>query len=188
LGRAEYFLGIKLDQTSHGGRKLMQSQYVTYILERYGMSASKPVSTPMVSNTELMNKTAPSEEESRKMLGVLYREVTGKLMYLSFRSRPDIAVSVGILAKHVQNPRPIHWEAVKRVYRYLKGTVNDGLVISGNNTTLAIFVDADWGSDPEDLCSRGVVCKLGDTTVWWKSRKQVAVALSSCEAEYMALF
>ena len=54
---------------------------------------------------------------------------------------------------------------------------------------VAIFIDADWGSDPEDRCSRtGVVCKLGNTTVWWKSRKQVAVALSSCEAEYMALF
>jgi hypothetical protein len=77
-----------------------------------------------------MNKTAPNEEESRKMLGVPYREAIGKLMYLSVRSRPDIAVSVGILAKHVQNPRPIHWEAVKRVFRYLKGTVNDGLVIN----------------------------------------------------------
>jgi hypothetical protein len=130
LGRAEYFLGIKLDRTSHGGMTLMQSQYVTYILEHYRMSASKPVSTPMVSNTELMNKTAPNEEESRKMLGVPYREAIGKLMYLSVRSRPDIAVSVGILAKHVQNPRPIHWEAVKRVFRYLKGTVNDGLVIN----------------------------------------------------------
>jgi Reverse transcriptase (RNA-dependent DNA polymerase) len=158
FGRAEYFFGIKLDRTSHGGIKLMQSQYVTSILERYGISASKPVSTPMSSITELMNKTAPNEEESRKMLGVPYREAIGMLMYLSVRSRPGIAVSVGILAKHVQNPRPIHWEAVKRVFRYLKRTVNDGLVTSGNDPTLSIFVDADWGSDPEDRCSRtGVV-------------------------------
>jgi hypothetical protein len=167
----------------------MQSQYVTDILERFGMSASKPVSTPMVSNTQLMSKTSPNKDESRKMLGVPYREAIGNLMYLSVRSRPDIAVSVGILAKHVQNPRPIHWEAVKRIFRYLKGTVNNGLVVSGNNMRLTVFVDADWGTDPEDRCSRtGVVCKLGNTTVWWKSRKQVTVALSSCEAEYMALF
>jgi hypothetical protein len=142
-----------------------------------------------VSNTELMNKTAPNEEESRKMLGVPYREAIGNLMYLLVCFRPGIAVSVGILAKHVQNPKPIHWEAAKRDFRYLKGTVNDGLVISGNDTALAIFVDADWGSDPDDRCSRtGVVCKLGNTTVWWKSRKQVAVALSSRGAEDMALF
>jgi hypothetical protein len=101
LGRAEYFLGIKVDRTSHGGIKLMQYQYVTYILERFGMSAGKPVSTPMVSNTELINKTAPIEEKSRKMLGVPYRDAIGKLMYISVCSRPDIAVSVGILAKHV---------------------------------------------------------------------------------------
>jgi Reverse transcriptase (RNA-dependent DNA polymerase) len=136
LGKAEYFLGIKLERTSHGGMKLMQSQYVTYILERYGMNASQQVSAPMVSNTELMKMTAPNEEESRKMLVVPYREAIEKLLYLSVRSRPDIAVSFGILAKHLQSPRPMHWEAVKRIFRHLKGTVNDGLVINGNDTTL----------------------------------------------------
>ncbi len=111
-------------------------------------------------------------------------------MYLAVRTRPDIAVAVGILAKNSQEPRPTHWSAVKRILRYLKYTQDIGLLLKTDNgdPTLRMFVDADWGSDTEHRCSRsGVLSLLGESVVAWKSRLQVAPSMSSCEAEYVAL-
>jgi hypothetical protein len=87
----------------------------------------------------------------------------------------------------------VHWAGVKRVFRYLKSTDNERLVFNApqnsNDITLQVYADADWGTDPEDRHSRtGVVSEINGNTFWWKSRKQPSVALSSCEAEYMALF
>jgi hypothetical protein len=92
----------------------------------------------------------------------------------------------------VQEPRPAHWEGVKRILRYLKGTLTQGLqytAVPGERSSLSIHCDADWGTDPEDRRSRtGVVCHLGGNVVSWTSRKQITPAVSSCEAEYAALF
>ena len=150
----------------------------------------------MLPNTISLEESSITDVERAAMIGVPYREAIGALMYLSVRTRPDIAVAVCTLAKHVQEPRPIHWEAVKRILRYLKGTQSEGLVFQASSkqrepTTfkLTVHVDADWGTDPQDRYSRtGVLCQVNENTVWWKSRKQSSVAVSSCEAEYMALF
>jgi hypothetical protein len=92
----------------------------------------------------------------------------------------------------VQEPRPLHWQGLKRVLRYLKGTMTRGLkyaAAAGEASALSIHCDADWGTDPEDRRSRtGVVCRLGSNVVSWTSRKQPTPSVSSCEAEYVALF
>jgi hypothetical protein len=147
----------------------------------------------MIPNKNLMERIPRTEEDASAMIGVPYREAIGALLYLSIRTRPDIAVAVGTLAKHVQEPRPLHWEGVKRILRYLQGIKNKALVFrTGANTTtltLTVYADADWGTDPNERYSRtGIACQLGSNTVWWKSRKQNSIAVSSCEAEYMALF
>jgi hypothetical protein len=126
------------------------------------------------------------------MLNVPYREAIGALMFLSVRTRPDIAVAVGTLAMHVQQPLLKHWEALKRVLRYLRGSIDDGLVLCKVPTSefnLRIYADADWAPNSKDRLRRsGSVSQIGDSTIWWKSRKQTSIAASSCEAEYMALF
>jgi Reverse transcriptase (RNA-dependent DNA polymerase) len=193
LGEATFFLGIKLDFNNEGNIKLSQTRYVKSLLERFNMTEAKSFMSPMLPLTELMEKRKRSQEEETAMIGIPYREAIGALMYLSVRTRPDISVAVCILAKHVQEPRSLHWEAVKRILRYLKGTMEEGLILYGahaqDNLHLKIHADADWGTDPEDRQSRtGIVCQLGKNTIWWKSRKQTSVAVSSCEAEYMALF
>jgi hypothetical protein len=190
LGIAEYFLGVKIER-EHKQVKLTQESYTRGVLERYGMLESKPTSTPMVQSSDLMLKSSCSESDSKRMLGVPYREAIGSLLFLAVRTRPDIAVAVSILSKHVQCPRPCHWEGVKRVLRYLKGTMSMGLTYNGEDPSpaLTIYCDADWATDPEDRHSRsGVVCFLGKNLVSWSSRKQSTPSVSSCEAEYVSLF
>jgi hypothetical protein len=85
----------------------------------------------MLPINELMEKRTRSEEETLSMVGVPYREAIGVLMYLFVRTRPDISVAVCILAKHVQEPRKLHWEAVRRILRYLKGRKDEGLILQG---------------------------------------------------------
>ena len=86
------------------------------------------------------------------------------------------------------NPGRVHWEAAKRVLRYLKGTKKRRLNLGGKSPGIAAFTDADWRSNRDDRRSIGAyIVKIGDGAVSWKSKKQSCVALSSTEAEYMAL-
>jgi hypothetical protein len=125
------------------------------------------------------------------MIGVPYREAIGSLLFLEVITRPYIAVAVSILSKHVQCPRPFHWEGIKRVLRYKKGTMSKGLTYNGADLSpvLTIYCDADWETDPEDRHSRsGLVCFLVKNLVSWYSRKQSIPSVASCDAEYVSLF
>jgi hypothetical protein len=140
---------------------------------------------------QYFRKTSCYGKEKLLMLNVRYREAIGALMFRE-GTRPEIAVAVGTLAMHDQQPLPKHWEALKRVLRYLRGSIDDGLVLCKVPTSelnLRIYADADWATNSEDRLSRSrSVSQIGDSTIWWKSRKQTSIAASSCEAEYMALF
>jgi hypothetical protein len=154
------------------------------------MTNCKSILSPMPFEANYSEKRLATAAETLAMITLPYREAIGALMFLSVRTLPEIAVAVGSLAMHVQQPLPLHWSGVKRILRYLHGTANDGLVfnkVPDHEFTLAIYADADWATNPEDRRS-GSVCQLGDNTVWWKSRKQHSVAVSSCESEYMSLF
>jgi Reverse transcriptase (RNA-dependent DNA polymerase)/gag-polypeptide of LTR copia-type/GAG-pre-integrase domain/Integrase core domain len=189
LGKAEYFLGINIKQSSQG-IKLSQDSYIQKILDRFNMSLCKSVRSPMLAS--FSEKRAATNDETAVMLNIPYREAIGALMFLSVRTRPDIAVAVATLAMHVQQPLPEHWDGVKRIMRYLQGTSGHGLTFNQvpvSEFALTIFADADWATNSIDRRSRtGIVSQLGGNTVWWKSRKQASVAVSSCEAEYMAVF
>jgi hypothetical protein len=116
-----------------------------------------------------------------------YRELVGALAWLALGTRPDIAFATSSLARFGHNPGRIHWEAAKRVLRYLKGTKGWCLTL-GDSPEIAGYTDADWGSHRDDRRSIGAyVIRLGSGIVSWKSKKQPCVALSSTEAEYMAL-
>ena len=103
-------------------------------------------------------------------------------------TRPDLAAAIQILSRFMENPAKIHWEAVKRVFRYISNTRNHGLKFRrGENLEIRGFCDSDWGGCPDTRRSTsGYVFILGGAAVSWSSKRQMTVAMSSCEAEYLA--
>ena len=120
---------------------------------------------------------------------VLYQSAVGSLLYLSNWTRPDITYAVSNVSRFCTNPTQQHWTAVKRIMRYLKGTSNHGLIYSKKYSKSCVgFSDADWAGDVNDRKSTsGYLFKISGAPVSWRSKKQACVALSTAEAEYMAL-
>ena len=101
---------------------------------------------------------------------------------------PDIAYTVGRLSQYTQSPNQVHWTVVHRVFKYLRGTINDGLCFSGFPSVLEGFSDANWISDSDEMKSTsGYVFILGGSVVSWKSAKQTCITRSTMEAEFIAL-
>ena len=119
----------------------------------------------------------------------MYQSAIGSLMYLSVCTRPDITYIVSNLARFSSKPTTDHWNAVKRVMRYLRGTTDLGIHYSSEcSNELVGYSNADWGGDENDRKSTsGYVFKLSSGAVSWRSKKQTCVALSTAEAEYIAL-
>ena len=123
------------------------------------------------------------------MKSVPYRSAVGALMYLMVGTRPDLAAAVGALSQFAVDPCPTHWQALKRVLRYLQATPTHGIRFIGfSDGDLVGYSDADWAGDIESRRSTsGYVFMLNSGCISWRSKKQRTVALSSTEAEYMAL-
>uniref|UniRef100_A0AAV1U2G4 RxLR effector candidate protein n=1 Tax=Peronospora matthiolae TaxID=2874970 RepID=A0AAV1U2G4_9STRA len=123
------------------------------------------------------------------MQGVPYRSAVGALMHLMVGTLPDLAASVGVLSQFAADPCPTHWQALKRVLRYLQATPTLGIrFIGAGNGKLLGYSDADWAGDIDTRRSTsGYVFVLHNGCIRWRSKKQRSVALSSTEAEYMAL-
>lgn len=124
------------------------------------------------------------------MSKVPYLNAVGALMYLATSTRPDIAYSVGVLARYNSNPGIAHWKAVKHVFRYLKGSMDYKLVYSGSGPSRELFVtytDADHGGNKDNGKSTGgyLVC-VGNGAISWSSKLQPVVSISTTEAEYYA--
>ena len=119
----------------------------------------------------------------------MYQSAVGSLQYLSTMTRPDISFAVSNVAKFCSKPSKEHWVAVKRIMRYLKGTLNYGLLYKKNKLNTCVgYSDADWAGDVNDRKSTsGYIFQVGGTAVSWKSQKQSCTALSTAEAEYVAL-
>ena len=122
LGPTSYLLGIKVERDRPNRRiYLSQRQYIVDMLDKYGLSNANPVSTPMDPGSKLSTSMAPqSEDDVIFMNSVPYINAVGSLMYLAITSRPDIAYSVGVLARFNSNPGPLHWKAVKHLLCYCK--------------------------------------------------------------------
>ena len=191
LGPISYLLGIKIERDrSKRQIHLSQTQYIIDMLERYGHSDCKPVSTPMDPGLRLSSSMAPqNDEEIALMKSIPYINAVGSLMYLAISSRPDIAYSVGVLARFNSNPGPLHWKAVKHLLRYLKGTMDIKLVYgpSDSSEPFITYTDADHGGNPDNGRSTGgYLVRIGTGAVSWSSKLQSLVALSTTEAEYVA--
>ncbi|XP_060190804.1 secreted RxLR effector protein 161-like [Lycium barbarum] len=154
------------------------------------MQNSSPVDTPISKGHALGSQMCPkTPEEKEKMSRVPYRSVVGSLMYVMVCTRPDICQAVGLVSRYQTDPGLAHWQAVKRIMRYLKGTANYTLCYHGDkDLRLVGYSDADHGGDLDERKSTsGYVFLLSDGAVSWSSKKQSCRSLSTMEAEYVAL-
>ena len=170
-------------QRSGDGLLLSQRQFMLEILERAGMTDCKPCSTPVDTNPKLS-----AAEGAPLVNGIDFRSLTGALQYLTF-TRPDIAYAVQQVCLHMHDPREPHLAALKRILRYIRGTLHLGLLLRpSTQSDLLVYSDADWAGCPDTRKSTsGYAVFLGDNLVSWSSKRQNAVSRSSAEAEYRAI-
>jgi hypothetical protein len=190
LGAAKQILGMRINRDKQKGTlQLSQEEYIDRILKRFNMSNAKPVSTPLASHFRLSKDQSPkTEEEKDFMAKVPYASAIGSLMYAMVCTRPDIAHAVGAVSRFMTNPGKQHWEAVKWILRYLRGTTDRCLCFRRGELKLQGFVDADFAAEVDHRRSTtGYVFTVGTTAVSWISQIQKIVALSTTEAEYIAV-
>lgn len=182
LGLLSYYLGIEVKQTEDA-ITLCQSAYAARILEKMGMSICNPMHTPMEARLK-MSKNSQAEAVDATQ----YRSVVGSLRYL-IHTRPDLSYSVGFVSRFMEKPTA-EMSAVKHILKYVKGTLNLGCCYSKGERSkfqLIGYSDSDLGGDIDDRKSTiGVLSYLGKNPLTWASQKQKVVAMSSCEAEYVA--
>lgn len=189
LGPAKQILGMKIvrDRTT---RRLWLSQqgYIERVLKRFNMDDAKPVSIPLAGHFKLDKKMCPSTDKEKKdMEEVPYSSAVGSLMYALVCTRPDIAHAVGVVSRYLSNPGRKHWEAVKWILRYLKGTSGLCLKYGHGEPVLEGFTDADMAGHPDGMKSTsGMLFTFAGGAVAWQSKLQKCVALSTTESEYIA--
>ena len=158
------------------------------VLERFGMQDCKPIGTPLDTKVKLVRLSNEEyDADIARMASVPYKSAIGSLMYAMVATRPDLAFAISLVSQHMATPGWNHWMAVKRIMRYLKGTIQMKLQLGGQNIKLVGFCDVDWAGDVNDRRSMtGYAFILGDGIVSWSSKRQSTVALLTMEAEYMA--
>jgi hypothetical protein len=191
LGPAHQFLNMVITRNRKTKElHLSQPLHTDHVILKAKMENSVPVASPFNSNHILTLDMCPASiEEKKEMEQIPYRQVVGGLLYIALNTRPDIMAAVSICSRYVANPGMNHWIAVKRILRYLNGSRNNGIILGGTNKiTLHGYSDADWGGDRDTRKSTtGYVFFVGNGCVSWQTKKQPTTALSTTEAEYLAL-
>ncbi|XP_059291968.1 secreted RxLR effector protein 161-like [Lycium ferocissimum] len=169
-----------------------QSAYIEKVLKQFYMDNAHLLSTPMVVRSLEVNKDPfRPQEENEELLGpeVPYLSAIGTLMYLANATRPDIAFSVNLLARYSSSPTWRHWNRIKHILRYLKGTIDIGLFYANKGSTDIVgYADAGYLSDPHKARSQtGYLLTCGGTAISWRSTKQSIVATSSNHAAIKAI-
>ncbi|KAL6333170.1 hypothetical protein AAG906_028353 [Vitis piasezkii] len=181
LGEMSYFLGMEVHQKQNE-IFICQQKYAKEILKKFKMEECKPTSTPMNQKEKFCK-----EDGAEKVDEGLYRSMIGCLMYLT-ATRPDIMHAVSLLSRYMHCASEIHFQAAKRVIRYVKGTVDYGIKFSQvQSFNFHGFSDSDWAGCVDDMRSTSGYCfSFGSGVFSWSSRKQEVVAQSTAEAEYIA--
>jgi histone deacetylase 1/2 len=184
LGDLHFFLGIEVKKINDG-LLLTQEKYATELLAKVGMTQCTTCPTPM-SSTEKLSLTDGNPLGSNDV--TTYRSIVGALQYLTL-TRPDLSYSVNKVCQYLQAPTKTHWTAVKRILRYIQGTLKVGLTFQKSaSSLLSAFSDAYWAGCLDDRRSTGgFAVFFGPNLISWSARKQATVSRSSTEAEYKAL-
>ncbi|GJU15008.1 retrovirus-related pol polyprotein from transposon TNT 1-94 [Tanacetum coccineum] len=181
MGELNFFLGLQIKQMEDG-IFFNQSKYIKEMLKKFGLEESKPMKTPMSSDTKLTK-----DEECESVDSTKYQGMIGSLLYLT-ASRPDIMFSVCLCARFQEAPKTSHLEAVKRIFRYIKGTTHLGLWYpKGTGIETVVYADSDHAGDYVDRKSTSGICTfVGCCLTSWFSKKQTALAISTTKAEYVS--
>jgi hypothetical protein len=194
LGPLKWFLGISFNCKSDV-IEMNQSQYVKQLLQKHNMENCNPSPTPFAGNLDFNDDI---DEISSVPIGI-YQSIVGSLVYLSCSTRPDLTFVVHKLAQYMSKPVTVlRWTAIKRIFRYLKGTMHYSLSFTKSGGEIGMrgikgFCDADWAGAKDDRKSVSGFCfTLNDSDeciglVSWYTRKQSVVALSTCESEYISI-
>nr|GEZ65036.1 hypothetical protein [Tanacetum cinerariifolium] len=182
MGKISFFLGLQISQNPRG-IIINQSKYALESLKKYGFESCDPVDTPMVEKSKL-----DEDREGQAVDPSHYRGMIGTLLYLT-ASRPDLQFAICMCARYQARPTEKHVHAVKRIFRYLRGTVNRGLWYpKDSSVALTAFAYADHsGCQDTRRSTSGSVQFLGERLISWSSKRQKSAAISSTEAEYIAL-
>ena len=191
LGKTKFCLGLQIEHLPTG-ILVHQSTYTEKVLKHFYMDKAHSLSTPMVVRSLDVNKDPyRPQEDGEEPLGpeFPYLSAIGALMYLANCTRPDIAFSVNLLARYSAAPTRRHWNGIKHILRYLRGTTDMGLFYSkGSKEKLIDYVDAGYLSDPHKARSQtGYVFTYGETAISWRSVKQTLTATSSNHSEILAI-
>jgi len=189
LGEIHWILGFDVKRNREMKTiSLSQKAYIKSILEKYGFEGIKPYAAPMDPNCKLSTTDSPkTATEFAVMRDKPYRECVGSLQYAASGTRVDIAYVVNVLSRYLENPGPAHWTAVKHVFGYLAGTADLELMYGKNVDELTGFCDADGSMHEDRKAISGYAFVIDGGAVSWSSKKQEIIALSTTEAEYVAM-
>ncbi|KAK1419880.1 hypothetical protein QVD17_29300 [Tagetes erecta] len=182
LGLLTYYLGIEVKQDKDGVF-LKQEGYVNKILKEARLDECNPTHCPMEPGTQL-----DKDEQGQAVDLTTYRRFVGCLRYL-LHTRPDLSFSVGVISRYMQEPKQSHMQAMKHVLRFIKGTKDHGIMYKRGRSAKGLvgFCDSSHNTDRDDgRSTTGYVFYYNGGPISWCSQKQDIVALSSCEAEFMA--
>ena len=191
LGEPTKIVGIEIT-CRQDSVTISQPAYIDSILRKYGMQNANPISMPMDPNVKL----EPNREQQESNHSNDYASLIESLQYLTIAMRPDIAYAANRLAAYTANPSFDHYNAAKRILRYIKGTMNYGITYHDENTrmvgptdpnTFYGFSDAAFANADDRKSISGYVFLSNMGAITWMSKKQTTIALSTTEAEYMAL-
>jgi hypothetical protein len=190
LGEIKYYLGIEVFRNrSKKSIILTQKRFILNLLNRFNKLDLKPAKNPLVLGIKLEKNLEQATELDIKE----YQKQIGSLIYLVTATRPDLAYPVGLLARFMSNPDSTHFKALDRIWQYLIYSKDYGLIYQFPSKSIDLlgYSDSDWGGDYSRKSTTGYLYLLGDlnikTAISWNSKLQKTIALSSCEAEYMAL-
>ena len=187
LGELHYVVGMSIVRNREKRTmSITQKKYLEGVLKKFDMENCKPVSTPL----EFGKKYEELSKDDERFDKQMYQRAIGCLTYAATISRPDLSTAVSVLSKFMSNPGIEHWKGVKRVLRYVQGTLDNGLIYSANDTSTILtgYSDADWAGDlSKRRSTTGYVFQIQGSTVSWCSKRQACVARSTTEAEYIAL-
>ena len=189
MGPISFYLGLKVERNREKRTiKLFQPAYIDKVLNRFHLDKANTVNTPM-KETTLLQPRAEGDGEATAAEKERYQGMTGSIMFSMVETRPDISFATSVASRFAKNLGHQHTEAVKTILRYLKSSRDRGITYGGQDKLLVEgYSDSDWAGDKDSRKSTsGFIFMLNGEPVSWCSKKQPTVALSSTEAEYIAL-
>ena len=189
LGRTSYCLGLQIKHYADGSLLLHQQTYVKKLLCTFNMENANALSTPMIGKSRTdEDPYRPADTEEKEVDKKQYLAAVGALLYLATNTRPDISFAVSVLARHSQKPTSRHWQGVKHLLRYLRGTEDLGLHYrKGTTSDIVGYADSGFKTDPVSGKSQtGYIFLKNGAPISWRSTKQTVTATSTNHAELLA--